>query len=77
MYMLSFFQIPKEVLKRLDYYRSRFFLQNNQDKKRYMLAKWSILCRPTDQGGLGIKDLRIQNKCLLSKWLVNLENSDD
>lgn len=30
-----------------------------------------------DQGGLGIKDLRIQNKCLLSKWLVNLENSDD
>jgi hypothetical protein len=25
MYMMSFFSIPKEVLKKLDYFRSRFF----------------------------------------------------
>ena len=25
MYMISFFQIPKEILKKLDYFRSRFF----------------------------------------------------
>jgi hypothetical protein len=25
MYMMSFFLIPKEVLKKLDYFRSRFF----------------------------------------------------
>ena len=26
MFMLSFFRIPKGVLRKLDYYRSRFFL---------------------------------------------------
>ena len=35
-----------------------------------------ILCRPKDQGGLGILDLQIQNKCLLAKWIVNLLNTD-
>jgi hypothetical protein len=27
LYMLSFFQLPKKVLQRLDYFRSRFFCQ--------------------------------------------------
>ena len=42
------------------------------NKHRYRLAKWDILCRPKDQGGLGILNLELQNKCLLAKWLVNL-----
>ena len=33
------------------------------------------MCRPKDQGGLGILDLQLQNKCLLAKWLVNLLNT--
>ena len=50
LYMLSFFQIPKGVLRRLDYFRSRFFWQGDNEKKKYRLAKWSVLCRPKDQG---------------------------
>jgi hypothetical protein len=53
-----------------------FFWQGDNHKKKYRLAKWSIICRPKDQGGLGILDLEIQNKCLLSKWLFNLINGD-
>jgi hypothetical protein len=34
--------------------------------------KWNILCRPRDQGGLGIEVLELKNKCLLSKWLFQL-----
>jgi hypothetical protein len=34
------------------------------------------LCRPKDQGGLGIIDLWIQNKCLISKWLFKLLNEE-
>jgi hypothetical protein len=30
----------------------------------------------TDQGGLGIQNIKIQNKCLLSKWLFKLINED-
>ena len=65
--MLSFFEIPKEVLKKLNFYRSRFFWQGDGHKRKYRLSKWDILCRPKEQGGQGIMDLNVQNKCLLSK----------
>ena len=50
MFMLSFLEIPKGVLKRLDLYRSRFFWQSDQHKRKYRLTKWNIICRPKDQG---------------------------
>jgi hypothetical protein len=76
LFMLSFFEIPKGILHKLDYYRSRFFWQGDDHKKKYRLVKWKIICRPKDQGGQGILDLEIQNKCLLSKWLYKLINED-
>ena len=76
MFMLSFFEIPRGILEKLDYYRSRFFWQTDEHKKKYRLTKWNIICQPRDQGGLGIKDLDIQNQCLLSKWLFKLINED-
>jgi hypothetical protein len=51
MFLLSFFEIPKGVRKRLDFYRSRFFWQSDGQKKKYRLTKWNIVCRPKDQGG--------------------------
>jgi hypothetical protein len=74
--MMSFFAIPIGVLKRLDYFRSRFFWQSDGQKQKYRLAKWNILCQPRDQGGLGIQDLNIKNIALLSKWLFKLLTID-
>jgi hypothetical protein len=68
--------IPKGVLKRLDFYRSRFFWQSDDTRRKYRLTKWNIICRPKDQGGLGIEVLDIKNRCLLSKWLFSLLNED-
>ena len=76
MFMLSFFEVPRGVLKRLDYYRSRFFWQSDGHEKKYRLTKWDVLCTPKDQGGLGILDLDLQNRCLLSKWVFKLINED-
>jgi hypothetical protein len=67
MYMMSLFAIPKGVLQKLDYFLSRFFWQSDDQKRKYRLAKWSILCQPKDQGGLGIHDLDVKNIALLSK----------
>jgi hypothetical protein len=61
---------------RLSSLRSRFFWQGSSQKHRYRLAKWDILCRPKDEGGLDILDLQLHNKCLLAKWLVNLLNTN-
>ncbi len=76
MFMLSFFEVPKGILEKLDYYRSRFFWQCEEHKKKYRLAKWSILCKPKECGGLGIQNLELQNKCMLSKWLYKLWNEE-
>jgi hypothetical protein len=76
MFIMSFFEVPKGVLKNLDHFRSRFFWQGSAIKNKYRLAKWDILCHPKDQGGLGILNLQLQNKCLLAKWLVNLLNTE-
>ena len=75
-FMLSFFEVPKGILKKLDFYKSTFFWQGDNHKKKYRLSKWGILCLPKDQGGLGIMDLEIQNKCLFSKLLYKLMNDN-
>ena len=76
LYMISFFQLPKRVLHRLDYFRSRFFWQGDSERRKYRLAKWSVVCRPKDQGGLGIHDLEVKNRALLAKWLFKLLTED-
>lgn len=72
MFMLSIFEIPKGVRKRLDFYISKFFWQSDEIKHKYRLMRWGIIGRPKYQGGLGVEDLEIKNKCLLSKWLFKL-----
>ena len=72
MFLLSFFEVPVGVRKRLDFYRSRIFWQGDELKRKYWLAKWDIICRPKDQGGLGIDNLEVKNRCLLSKWMYKL-----
>ena len=77
MFFLSFIEVTVEVRKRLDFYRSRFFWQSDELKRKYRLAKWDIICRPKDQGGLGIENLEVKNRCLLSKWLSKLSIETD
>jgi hypothetical protein len=43
MFILSLFKIPKGVLEKIDYFRSRFFWQNDSQKKKYRLMKWDIV----------------------------------
>jgi hypothetical protein len=52
MYMMSFFIIPKGVLKKLDFFRSRFFWQEDKNKSNYRLAKWNISTQTKDKGVL-------------------------
>jgi hypothetical protein len=46
LHMILFFLLPKGVLYKLDYYWSRFFWQGDNEKKKYRLAKWSVVCSP-------------------------------
>lgn len=43
-------------------------------KKGNCLASWKMICRPKDQGGLGVLNLKVQNIALLIKHLHNHVN---
>jgi hypothetical protein len=60
LYMIYFFLLPKGILHKLDYYRSRLFWKGDSEKKKYHLVKWSMVCKPKDQGGLGVHDLQVK-----------------
>jgi hypothetical protein len=57
MFMLSFFEVPKGVLEKVDYWRSQFFWQSDSQKKKYRLTKWDIICQPREQGSLRVQNI--------------------
>jgi hypothetical protein len=71
-YLIYFFQLPKRVLHILDYFRSRLFWQGDSEKRKYRLAKWSVVCRSKDQGGHRIHDHEVNNRSLLGKGIFEL-----
>jgi hypothetical protein len=48
MFMMSFFELPKRGLEKINCFRSRFYWQNDQHKRKYRLVKWEIICQPKD-----------------------------
>jgi hypothetical protein len=71
MFLLSFFEIPKGVRKRVNFYRSRFFWQSDGQKKKYRLTKWNIVCRPKDQGILELTYLILRRNVYLANGFLN------
>lgn len=69
LYMMSFLQVPKGVVKRMDYFRARFLWQEDDGIKKYHVVNWPAICQPKDQGGFGVLDLISMNKSFLGKWL--------
>ena len=47
------------------------------DSRKSIVVAWKKVCRPCVEGGLGLRDLRIQNEALLKKlaWNVLTEDS--
>jgi hypothetical protein len=62
MFMLSFLEIPVGLRKRLGFFRSQFFWQSHDTKKKYRLTKWSIICHSKGQGGLGVEVLELKKQ---------------
>jgi len=66
---MSLFPLPAKVEERLDKLRRDFLWSGNKEGKKIHLVKWQTALLSKKTGGLGIKNLRVQNKSLLSKWL--------
>lgn len=54
---------------------ARFFLGQTEFGNRVHWVAWSSICRPTEEGGLGIRDLRETNVSFMCKHLWKLSVS--
>jgi hypothetical protein len=67
-FYLSLFKIPVGVWKKIVRLQRRFLWGGAAGSSKINWVSWLDVCRPKKEGGLGVKDLRIMNISLLTKW---------
>lgn len=67
-YYLSLFKMSECVLKELVKIQSRFLWGGGELKKKVNLVGWNKITKSKKLGGLGVKNLKLMNECLLIKW---------
>jgi hypothetical protein len=74
---MGFYLLKDGLHKKMDGIRAKFLWQGAEDKFRYHMAKFDMVCRPKDEGGLGIINTKIMNDCLLVKWIWKIYQQPD
>lgn len=68
-YMMSIFLVLANVIKRYDRVRRNFFLKGTENKNKFHLVKWEELTVGKEVGGVGMRNMKLQNQSLMMKWL--------
>nr|GEY57086.1 RNA-directed DNA polymerase, eukaryota, reverse transcriptase zinc-binding domain protein [Tanacetum cinerariifolium]GEZ68052.1 RNA-directed DNA polymerase, eukaryota, reverse transcriptase zinc-binding domain protein [Tanacetum cinerariifolium] len=71
-YWGSVFQIPFTVIKDIETFFKDFLWCNGELSRGKSGVAWKEVCKPKDQGGLGLKPLDMWNNTLLIKHLWNI-----
>jgi hypothetical protein len=73
LHYMSAINIPKTVIKAIDRRRHAFFWTGDDTYHgSKCLVAWENAQAKKDAGGLGIEDLHLQNRCLLTKFINKL-----
>ncbi|XP_017245737.2 uncharacterized protein LOC108217416 [Daucus carota subsp. sativus] len=77
LHWLGMHLLPNMVCDRLERIRRDFLWGNyntqGEIRRKIHLVKWSRVCAPKDQGGLGLVPIKIKNLALLGKWSFRWE----
>jgi hypothetical protein len=76
-FYLSFLKMPIKVWKEIVKIQRKFLWGGLSRKNKTCWVKWDDICKPKEEGGLGVRDLRLVNISLLTKWrwkLLCVEN---
>jgi hypothetical protein len=77
-YAMCAMELPKGALDRLDAKRRAFlWTGSNKVSGTRCLVTWDHECMPRESGGRGLKNLGVQNQCLLLKLLHRLYHPAD
>ena len=76
LFYLSFFKAPTSVCNSIISMQRKFFWAWGKDNVAIPWVSWEKVCKPLEEGGLGIKDIRKFNCALLEKWKWQLMSDE-
>ncbi|XP_026428821.1 uncharacterized protein LOC113324745 [Papaver somniferum] len=74
LYYLSLIRLPAAVEQKLTRIMRSFLWDSSEDKRKMCWVSWKKICTPLNKGGLGVKNLKLTNFALLSKWVWRYTN---
>jgi hypothetical protein len=78
MFAMCSLKVPITIFIHFEKSGRQFLWVDKEDKiQGKCLANWDIVCRPKDQGGLNVINLRIHSKALMMKNLHKFYNNHD
>jgi hypothetical protein len=69
-------KIPVQVWKKVRRLQRDFLWGSRGREKKISWMKWDTICKPKHLGGLGVRDIRVVNISLLTKWRWRLLSVD-
>jgi hypothetical protein len=75
-FFLSFLKMPVSVVKSVVRIQMNFLWGGVKGDKKMSWVSWSTVCKDKKDGGLGVRDIKVVNVSLLSKWRWKILNDD-
>jgi len=76
-FYLSFLKMPTKVVRKIIGIQRNFLWGGKVGGRKIWWVKWSRVCSPWKEGGLGVRDIKLVNLSLLAKWRWRLLGEDD
>ncbi|XP_058784431.1 uncharacterized protein LOC131659235 [Vicia villosa] len=67
-FTMSFYKIPSRVVKMFTSIQNKFLWGGVEEKRNIHWVKWSDVNIPFEEGGLGVKNIKLFNFAFLCKW---------
>jgi len=68
LFYLSIFKAPVAVCNKISSIQRKFLWAWGKQSKSILWVSWDNVCKPLEEGGLGVKEVKIFNVALLAKW---------
>lgn len=77
-YQMMTTNIPKTCIQEIHKIQRKFIWGEGIDERRYHAVRWSVITKPKDVGGLGLRKLDVMNQVCILKigWNLHAGNED-
>ncbi|XP_020163912.1 uncharacterized protein [Aegilops tauschii subsp. strangulata] len=76
MFIMSFYSLRETLHHEIAKYKASFYWTGEGDKQKNYMVSWAGICKPRDQGGLGIMFSKRMNIALLTCRLWRIANGE-